>query len=203
MFAYCNNAPVNTHDSSGTYAIVQDVNGESHRVHDKRNEKPQSVGAAKPYKKIKESDGDRNLNPNCYSYALGYYGKSYDPGEMADVRFTCTVDSVAGAVEEDMETLGRGCRRLNAYDSAIANNEYRVALRVSQVYLNEFSDGSIALFWDYHFMVQTSSGGWAEKHGPGGPTVYHHYGTPETLSWDYGDIKGFYDSKIVYFAFTD
>lgn len=52
-------------------------------------------------------------------------------------------------------------------------------------------------------MVQTSSGNWAEKHGPGGATVYHTSGNPTTISWDYGNITGYYTSGIRYFAITN
>ena len=51
-------------------------------------------------------------------------------------------------------------------------------------------------------MVQTSTGKWAEKHGPGGATVLHQEGNPNTISWDLDNIKGYYDSKIIYFAIT-
>lgn len=52
-------------------------------------------------------------------------------------------------------------------------------------------------------MVQTSDGGWAEKHGPSGSSVYHNSGNPSTISWDCGSIKGYYNSNIIYFAISN
>ncbi len=58
--------------------------------------------------------------------------------------------------------------------------------------------------WDYLFMVQTSDGGWAEKHGPGGATVYHAFGNPETISWDLPpEFTGFYNSRTIYLAVSN
>lgn len=55
--------------------------------------------------------------------------------------------------------------------------------------------------WDYHFMVQTSTGQWAEKHGRAGTSICHEMGmTPDTISWDLGNREGYYDSEIIYIA---
>ena len=161
-----------------------------------------TVGAAKPYIEIDESDGNREREPNCYSYALGYYDRSYDPGEYAGVGYNLNVESVARAVEKDMAALGRGCRRLDSYDSPVSNNEYRVALRTSRITYFSLKYRK-DVFWDYHFMVQTSDGGWSEKHGPGGATDHHDNVNPDTISWDLGSYHGYYDSNIIYFAFSD
>lgn len=102
-----------------------------------------------------------------------------------------------------MKELGRGVRRIAYHDSLIFDNEYRIALRTSdiKVYMNE--NRIVSIDWDYHFMVQTDTGNWAEKHGPGGATVYHSSGNPDTISWDNGYRIGYYTSDIIYFAITN
>jgi hypothetical protein len=160
-----------------------------------------SYGAAPSYRTIPESDGDRETNPNCYAYALGIYDKSYNPGDFSKTSYIPTVESVADAVEKDMNVLNRGCRRIASFNSSINNNEYRIALRVSTpkyIYYNNY----VYIDWDYHFMVQTSTGGWADKHGPGGCTIYYENGNPSTISWNHGTKIGYYDSEIIYFAIT-
>ena len=92
----------------------------------------------------------------------------------------------------DMSCLGRSARLLDSYDSPIKSNEYRIAVAVGPQ-----NDSN----WDYHFMVQTSTGMWAEKHGPGGETIYHSEGNPDTISWDLGDHKGYY-GDVIYIAIT-
>ena len=58
------------------------------------------------------------------------------------------------------------------------------------------------LDWDYHFMVQTSTGAWAEKHGSSGKTEIHTEGNPSTLVWGLGDGKEYYSGTILYYAIT-
>ena len=86
--------------------------------------------------------------------------------------------------------------------SPIAQNERRIALRVGTApyyYLDQFGEYQSA--YDYHFMYQTSSGNWAEKHGIGGDSICRYAGeTPDSLSWDLANIISYYDSDIVYFA---
>ena len=163
-----------------------------------------TVGAAPDYVKIGPSDGNRDKNPNCYSYVLGDYTMSHDPGDFSMSFTDYSVSSVADAVERDMKALNRGCRRIESYDSPIRSNEYRIALRVSQLEQINTPYGPIPDFlgWDYHFMVQTSSGLWAEKRGPAGESILHSSGNPSTLSWDNANTTGFYTSEIIYFAIT-
>ena len=196
-YAYCLDNPVNLQDNCGSAANwTVSVN-----MSDGSGGNP--YGAAHDYLEIAESDGDRNHNPNCYSYALGYYDRSYDPGDFSNQKLLpCRVDKIAELVMDDLTALGRGCRILESYDSPIHNNEYRIAIRVSKVKCKRFLLYTY-FEWDYHFMVQTNTGKWAEKHGPGGATVYHEYGNPATLSWDCGDEKGYYEGKIIYLAITD
>ena len=43
---------------------------------------PTNVGAAPEYQNIE--GGNRNNSPNCYSYAIGIYDKSHDPGDFSE-----------------------------------------------------------------------------------------------------------------------
>ena len=54
-----------------------------------------------------------------------------------------------------------------------------------------------------HFMVQLSTGEWAEKHGQTGKVSKHNLGeTPDTLPWTLNG-REYYDSKIIYFAISE
>lgn len=88
-------------------------------------------------------------------------------------------------------SLGRSAQRLDSYSADIGADEYRIAVRV----------GNYFPFADYHFMVQTADGTWAEKHGPGGASVQHPKGNPDTIPWSLPGVSdNFYDSAIVYLA---
>ena len=197
-YAYCFNNPVMMVDPDGEFpwliavlVVVAVVMVAATLSSCSKSE--ETVGAAPNYVEIGASNGNREENPNCYSYAIGEYGASYNPGDFSGNSFDISnVHSVANSVISDMETLGRSARIIDNYNSAISDNEYRIALRVG--YYNEY-------IYDYHFMVQTSSGKWAEKHGSGGATVLHNKGNPNTISWDLpGFMNGFYNSEIVYLA---
>lgn len=153
--------------------------------------------------KIAESNGDRNHNPNCYAYVLGYYGRSYDIGEFSDTYPTGkTVDAIAECVVSDLDKLERGCRIIESYDTPIEDNEYRIALRVGEQPVVG-PNGYPYLRWDYHFMVQTESGEWAEKRGSSSATILHTSGNPSIFQWDAATYPNFYTSDILYFAITN
>ena len=199
MFAYCGNNPVNRVDPEGKSWIAVAILVALCAVF--LTGCDTSVGAAPDYVEIAESDGDRSKNPNCYSYVIGEYGKSYEPGEFSNTDMGMSVDSVAAAVAADMEALGRGCRTLKRYDSPIEDNEYRIAVRVhgpEQVW----TMSGLAVLFDYHFMVQTDSGGWAEKQGSRGATRFYSTKNPAKISWDSDGMEGYYDSEIIYLAIT-
>ena len=205
MYTYCNNNPVNRVDPSGHFGVTSLfvgalVCGVGILLTSCTAEV--SYGAAQPFKEAK--GGERSNSPNCYSYAIGYYNKSYNPGEFSGKPYIASLSSVASSIEEDMKTLGRSVRRLNSYNSSIKDNEYRIALRVKSFPFTKDRTGQIYFDWDYHFMVQTATGAWAEKHGPGGDALVHEIGeTPETISWDRGNRIGYYDSEIIYFAISN
>ncbi|MGM9601662.1 MAG: RHS repeat-associated core domain-containing protein, partial [Faecousia sp.] len=203
MFAYCGNNPVNRRDDSGHFwELVALIGGLIVLLTGCEDSTSSNYGAASDYVDIPAApkyNSEKELrenNPNCYSYAIGIYDRSYDPGEISGYLYDLSVDSVAMCVALDLQKLGGSVRKIEGADSPIKNNEYRIALRVSDiVYTRD-------IVWDYHFMVQTSSGQWAEKHGPSGATVLHEYGTPDTISWDCGSYTNFYTSKIIYLAIT-
>ncbi len=203
MFAYCNNNPVICSDPDGEclWLLFAVVAVAATVLLTSCTNTSNGVGAAPNYVEIEPSDGNRDSNPNCYSYALGYYDQSYDPGDFSTPFKEFTVDAVAQAVESDLNALGRGYRPIESYNSPIQENEYRIALRVSQPKLIILPNGP-KLDWDYHFMVQTSTGAWAEKHGSRGKTEIHTKGNPSTLVWSLGDGKEYYSGKILYYAIT-
>ena len=198
MYAYCGNNPVNRVDPTGDFWMQVLAFFAIQRYHAAK----MTVGAAPNYVEIAASNGNPNKHPNCYSYVIGEYDKSYDPGDFSTRYASPDVEAVAAAVKSDFRAMGRGCRRISSYDSPIRENEYRIALRVSEVVYVEEGGRKICKDWDYHFMVQTSSGNWAEKRGRSGATVCHPSGNPSTISWDKGEIKGYYTGTIVYFAVT-
>lgn len=145
--------------------------------------------------------------PNCYAYAIGGINEGIDPGHYSGTSLGAFngLETVASAVEADMEAIGRSIRRIEGPFSPIAPNEYRIALRVgTKPYkIEQINYGNYVYYVplnDYHFMVQTDSGRWAEKHGSMGASVLHDFGeTPDTISWDLY-TQGYYDSDIIYYA---
>ena len=160
-----------------------------------------SVGAALEYQSV--AGGTPDSTANCYSYAIGIYDKSYNPGDFSRPMQGYSVEDVAVAVMQDLTARGRSCRFIDGANAEISDDEYRIALRVKQQPMALQTPSGVIIDWDYHFMVQTSSGAWAEKHGPGGDSILHAVGeTPDTISWDCGTQIGYYDSKIIYFAIS-
>lgn len=207
MFAYCLNNLVNSANPTG----VQSKSISERKVDALANTLVSmgTVGAAPDFKKIPAAPADfpveelRKSYPNCYSFAIQEYSRSYNPGDFSGnpVLWGSSVAAVADSVISDMEALGRGARIIDGYDAPIHPNEYRIAVRVGR--LHYYENGKHMLLWDYHFMVQTSDGRWAEKHGPGGESIQHKTGNPDTLSWDFGSLIGFYNSPIIYLAVTE
>ena len=205
MFAYCGNNAVIRADTQGNFwyvivgvaalvGIIITVSGCSNQTN--------PYGAAKPYAYVK---GGANT-PNCYAFAIGLKS-ALNPGMLAKTSPSFNnVKAVAKAVIEDLRKLGRSGRILDNINSEIYSNEYRIAVRCgTRKY--KFVNGKFIYnskgSYDYHFMYQTSSGAWAEKHGIGGNSIIHYVReNPDTLSWDLDNLKGYYDSDIVYIAVT-
>lgn len=165
-----------------------------------------NVGSAKKYKKVKAGDNTQN----CYTYALGIKG-STDPGVPstgARVEDISDVNAVAAAVDKDLDKLGYSHRRLKSATDIVNSEERRIALRVT-THQNRTSIERSWLPYDYHFMVQTNTGQWAEKKGLNGGSRLGEVGkTPDDLLWDFAYspdcyYEDYYDSEIIYFAIGD
>ena len=199
MFAYCGNNPVVNSDPSGKYfmeiaeAILDffaNIFGSS-----------SSTGAAQDYEEIPA--GHNGNAPNCYAYAVGA-PVNKQPGGTSKRKVTdwSDVKDVAASVKADLNSEGYTVRRLSGASGKILENEYRIALRVGTSPYDKDKYG-LPMF-DYHFMVQTSTGQWAEKHGSRGGTYLWDVGvTPNEANWSFpGDDNQYYDSPIVYFAIS-
>ena len=146
-------------------------------------------GAAWPYTYVSSP------NINCYGYAsrfnrfLNPGDITYTPNSPIGNGATPSVSTVANYVLSDLGRAGRTSRKISSATSYVNLNEYRIALRTG----NQYG------IYDYHFMLQTSNGGWCEKHGSQ-PSIYDGYINPSTFRWDLGSLKGFYNSNTVYIA---
>ena len=200
MFAYCGNNPVNRKDSSGnSWLLAVFVIVVCAVVMTGCSEQPESdVGAAQPYVDMPGSSDPSS--PNCYAYAIGS-PVNEQPGETSGRTPTNwnDVNDVGKSVEEDLKAKGYTVREISGPDAKVYDNEFKIALRVGtrpyayNPYTGEF-------FYDYHFMRQTDTGRWAEKHGYGGASVCWDLGmTPDTIPWTLNGVP-YYDSAIIYYA---
>ena len=182
------------HPRADTQQQITITNGNS------KTESTSSYGAAKPYRDIKGSL-DTNA-PNCYAYAIGS-DVNEQPGQRSGRSPRDTdVKDFANAVIADLKTMGRSARIISGPNATIQNDEYRIALRVGTKPIPEFELLGI-IQYDYHFMVQTDSGQWAEKHGIGGDSILHEVGlTPDSIPWTFMD-NPYYDSEIIYLAISE
>jgi len=152
---------------------------------------PVSNGAAVAYRVAEFGE------PRCFSYAL----EILDPPQLILSPF----DTVNTLYEYQVypyitDMLGRGCRKLSSQYSAVGENEYRIAMRIG-IHEYELNDGGLGYDLDYHFIVQTNSGGWAHKQGLY-PSEYLGLINLNTRSWDQDSKINFYDSDTIYFAVT-
>lgn len=158
---------------------------------------------------------DTGVNCYCYSIKLPWWMNPGDGDGVSDLTSQSAVDNyfknvnvVANAVIADGNTNQlylKGnppyypqWRTISSATASINSDEHRIAVRVGWVDANRnghVDDGEA----DYHFMVQTSSGGWAEKHGQQ-PSIYDGNINPSTFSWNLGSYKNFYNSPTVYIA---
>ena len=212
LFAYCNNSPITKVDKNGSLSrcAVCDLyqfNTASARLTLLSSVSQNKYGAAPQYKPFEETNNPDEF-VNCYAYVLGMYDQSIDPGYFSntpkEAYWKGNVEKLYFVVSLDLMELGYGCRRLDDFDSPIAENEYRVAMCVGGPKWREDSDGSNHLRWDYHFMVQTDTGLWAEKQGKNGRSKLHLTGNPSNTIWCSDYLPGFYDSNsedsIIYIA---
>ena len=197
MFAYCNNNPVAFSDSTGTRRV-----GALEKYKDSgigRGTYHPKHGAAKPYKEV---GGGDSTSPNCYSFAIGSTTNE-QPGKRSGrkVDKIYDVEDVGKSVEADLRCMGYTVRRISGPNDDVKANEFKIALRVGTTPCEVFvtACGTYALY-DYHFMRQTNTGQWAEKHGTSGTSILWGAGmTPDDIPWTYKG-KPYYDSPIIYYA---
>ena len=207
MFAYCGNNPVVRSDTSGKCWLNALVTGVKIAVTVQVATaalrgcpvKPKSnVGAAKPY--IQMSGSKKKNSPNCYAYAIGS-PVNEQPGGRSGRKPTRwnDVNDVGKSVQADLKSMKKTVRKIDGPNAKVYYNEYKIALRVgTQPYA--YNPYSGELYYDYHFMRQTNTGQWAEKHGIGGDSVLWDAGmTPDTIPWTL-DGMPYYDSPIIYYA---
>ncbi len=127
------------------------------------------VGADRPYAHM--SGSSYPSFPNCYSYTIGS-SVNEQPG-MSSRRFPTKwydVEDIGPSVEADLLARGMTIRRITGPYGEVYSNEYRIALRVGTTPFG-YDTNSGTFLYDYHFMVQTSTGLWAEKYGAGGASM--------------------------------
>ena len=203
MFAYCGNNPVNRKDPTGqfwiTALIVATVAVVCTIALSGCSAQPTSdVGAAKPYVDMPGSDDP--TSPNCYAYAIGSPVNEQPGGASGRIPQKWNdVYDVGKSVEADLKAKGYTVREISGPNAKVHGNEFKIALRVgTKPYAYNRYTGE--LYYDYHFMRQTSTGQWAEKHGYGGASILWDAGmTPDTIPWTLGGVP-YYDSAIIYYA---
>lgn len=97
------------------------------------------------------------------------------------------------------EAICHTVRKISGPDAKVYDDEFKIALRVgTRPYKYNLATGQV--YYDYHFMRQTDTGQWAEKHGYGGASVLWGAGmTPDTIPWTLCGVP-YYDSAIIYYA---
>ena len=208
MFAYCLNDPIRFADDSGTRCVEDRPDGRwvmvtnsGNVVSGGRTPPSSCVGAAKPY--VKMAGSNNPTSPNCYAYAIGS-SVNEQPGATSGRTPTKwnDVNDVGKSVEADLKAKGHTVRKISGPDAKVYDNEFKIALRVgTQPYAYNTYTGQP--YYDYHFMRQTNTGQWAEKHGYGGESILWDTGmTPETIPWTLSGVP-YYNSAIIYYAVGD
>jgi len=204
MYVYCSNNPVNRMDPNGYWpSFIGALEGIGTIIVDKIVDTllavspfASDVGGAKPFDDI---TGGKNT-PNCYGYATGDYNLTHPGAFSGTLVYINDVESAAKGVRNDMRAKTRSIRKIKGPDAKVFRFEYKIALRVGTTPYG-YLDHVVELY-DFHFMVQTNTGQWAEKHGTGGDAILWDLGmTPDTIPWTDGE-KEYYDSEIIYFAIS-
>lgn len=159
-------------------------------------EKASQIGGAGPYRQVNTE------TPNCLGYVLELSSNCrplLDTDDTLQTFFDLRV-------KPEAESKGKKCRKLSSQTAYIRPNEYKVAMRIG---VEMKIPNSSIIINDYHFMVQTNTGGWAHKMGKY-DSEYLGFINPTTYSWDYykydanGNKKDFiangYSSDTFYFA---
>ena len=93
--------------------------------------------------------------------------------------------------------MGYTVRRISGPNDDVKANEFKIALRVGT---KPYNKSKKYPKYDYHFMRQTNTGQWAEKHGTSGTSILWDAGmTPDDIPWTYNG-EPYYDSPIIYYA---
>ena len=201
-YAYCGNNPLIREDTTGQFwfaALIVTAIVVACTSFSGCSETPTSdVGAAQPY--IHISGSNNPTSPNCYAYAIGS-----PVNEQPGVTSGCiptkwnNVHDVGRSVEADLKAKGYTVRRISDPNSKVYDNEFKIALRVGTKPIG-FNPYTGEWLYDYHFMRQTNTGHWAEKHGCGGTSILWDVGmTPDTIPWTLNGVP-YYDSEIIYYA---
>lgn len=113
-------------------------------------------------------------SPHCYAYAIG-----------------SSVNEQPGA------TNGRIPTKWN--DVTDVGKSVEANLKKKDILCVKYPD-VMQKYMKNHFMRQTDTGQWAEKHGIGGASVLWDVGmTPDNISWTLDNVP-YYDSPIIYYA---
>ena len=201
MFTYCGNNPVIRVDSTGNFWEIVAVGALLIGVLFLAGCDEPSVGMAPDYVEISEdTNAKRESSPNCYTYSIGIYDRSLDPGECRglDLNNGASSREISNEIILDVISMGGSARPLKKYNSPINDNEFRIAVRTSKGYRLIMTPEGPALHWDYHVMVQTSDGGWAERTGHQSATRYYEIKNPKDADW----VGGFYNDEIIYIAIS-
>ena len=200
QFAYCLNNPVRFSDDSGSRCVEDGPNSRWVMVTNSGNvvsggPPTSNVGAAKPYVDMPGSSDP--TSPNCYAYAIGSPVNEQPGGTSGRIPQKWNdVNDVGESVEADLRAKGYTVRKISSPDAKVHDNEFKIAFRVGTKPLRYKQ----YLFYDYHFMRQTDTGQWAEKHGTGGASILWDVGmTPDTIPWT-ANGEPYYDSEIIYYA---
>jgi len=202
MYLYCGNDPVNRVDPSGEFwlaALITVIAAVCTVTLSGCSAQPTSdVGSAQPYVDMPGSNDPKS--PNCYAYAIGSPVNEQPGGASGRIPTKWNdVNDVGKSVKADLKAKGYTVRKISGPDAKVYDNEFKIALRVgTQPYAYNPYTGE--LYYDYHFMRQTDTGQWAEKHGYGGSSYLWSVGmNPDTIPWTLNGIP-YYDSPIIYYA---
>lgn len=132
---------------------------------------------------------------NCIGYAF-VLDKFVSYGDMKFSSEDTSVENRAMCTVNYIKDLHRSIRIIAGANSPtfpIAENEYRVALRVEENYYDP----------DYHYMLQLDDGSWAHKQGTLGQPERLGFINPSEYTWHvHGSNTRQYDSDVIYFAVT-